>query len=142
MNQIKQTLRPIWLALLLAMLVAGCAVIRPSAPVSENAAVLALVDGAHTNADAGRFPNAVADLERALRLEPRNPRLWQELARVRMQEGDYVQAESLAARSNSWAGDDNDLRAQNWRLIADARAARGDEDGARTARERAAQSHR
>ncbi|MGW8183786.1 MAG: tetratricopeptide repeat protein, partial [Burkholderiales bacterium] len=73
----------------------------------------------------------------ALRLEPRNPRLWQELARVRLKQGEYAQAESLAARSNSWAGGDRQLRAENWRLIAQAREARGDAAGARAALETA-----
>lgn len=122
---------------LLATLVAGCATLAPPSPASDNAAVLALVDGARLDADAGRLPNAAAALERALRIEPKNPRLWQELARVRLAQGDYAQAESLAARSNSWAGGDHRLRADNWRLIAEARERRGDAAGAKAAAERA-----
>jgi len=95
------------------------------------------MQSARADAAAGRLPNAAASLERALRIEPRNPRLWQELARVRLQQGDFVQAESVATRSNSWAGSDNALRAENWRLIAQAREARGDSAGARTALETA-----
>ena len=103
------------------------------APASENAAIASLMDGARADVAAGRLANAAASLERALRIEPRNPRLWQELARVRLQQGEYAQAESVAARSNSWAGGDNRLRAENWRLIAQAREARGDAAGARAA---------
>src|SRR6266853_58094 len=44
---------------------------------------------------------------------------------------------NAAARSNSWAGSDNALRAENWRLIAHARDARGDAEGARAALEAA-----
>jgi len=91
------------------------------------------MDAARADASAGRLANAAASLERALRIEPRNPRLWQELARVRLQQGDYVQAENVAARSNSWAGSDSALRAENWRLIAQAREARGDSAGAKAA---------
>ncbi len=134
----KKPLQRFWIFALLAVLMAGCAVIKPPAPpLSENPAVIALVDSAHVDIDAGRLPNAAAVLERALRLEPKNPRLWQELARLRMKEGDYAQAESCAQRSSSWAGDNNDLRAENWRLIGEARAARGDETGAKAALERA-----
>jgi hypothetical protein len=103
------------------------------APVPANAAIASLVTSARSDAAAGRLTNAAASLERALRIEPRNPRLWQELARVRLKQGDYQQAESVAARSNSWAGSDSRLRAENWRLIAQARDARGDAAGARTA---------
>ena len=105
------------------------------APRAENVAIAGLMETARTDAAAGRLANAAATLERALRIEPRNPRLWQELARVRLKQGQYAQAESVAARSNSWAGSDNALRAENWRLIAEARKARGDAEGARQARE-------
>lgn len=124
------------LPIALAALAAGCASIAPP-PVSGNSAVIALVDSARAESESGRHPGAVASLERALRIEPRNPRLWQELARVRLAEGDYAQAESLAARSSSWAGNNDALRADNWRLIAEARTRRGDEHGAQDALRRA-----
>ena len=136
---------------LLAALVGGCAVApgtpttpppapeptaKPAAP-SENVAVAGLVQNARADVAAGRLANAAATIERALRIEPRNPRLWRELALVRLKQGEYGQVESVAARSNSWAGNDTTLRAENWRLIAQAREARGDADGARTALETA-----
>jgi tetratricopeptide (TPR) repeat protein len=119
---------------------------EPPAPQAgqprENVAIAGLVDSARADAAAGRLPNAAAALERALRIEPRNPRLWQELARVRMKQGDYSQAESLAQRSNTWGGTDNRLRAENWGLIAQSRQARGDAEGARKALELANQLNR
>jgi len=136
----------------LAVAIGGCALVQQPAPVSapapapappaartENAAIAGLLDGARADAASGRLTNAAASLERALRIEPRNPRLWQELARVHLKQGEYAQAESTAARSNSWAGGDSSLRAENWRLIARARDARGDAAGARAALETAEQ---
>jgi tetratricopeptide (TPR) repeat protein len=108
------------------------------APRIENAAIASLVNAARADTAAGRLSNAAASLERALRIEPRNPRLWQELARVRLQQGEYAQAENVATRSNVWAGNDGALRAENWRLIAQAREARGDAAGAQAALEAAA----
>src|SRR6266702_7248062 len=108
-----------------------------SAARTETIAIASLLDGARADTAAGRLANAAASLERALRIEPRNPRLWHELAGVRLKQGDYAQAESTAARSNSWAGADNALRAENWRLIAHAREARGDAEGAKGALEAA-----
>ncbi len=97
----------------------------PASPaVKESVAIAGLMDSARTDAAAGRLAEAASTLERALRIEPRNPRLWQELARVRMQQGDFLQAESLAQRSNSWAGSDSALRAENARIIEQARAQR------------------
>ena len=112
------------------------------APRSENIAVAGLMENARADVTAGRLANAAASLERALRIEPRNPRLWQELARVRLKQGQFAQAENVAARSNSWAGSDNALRGENWRLIAQAREARGDAEGARTALEQAERNGR
>jgi tetratricopeptide (TPR) repeat protein len=136
--------------LMLGAALAGCAASRPApettidttpglAPLArpESAAVAGLMESARADAAAGRLDKAAASLERALRIEPRNPRLWQELARVRFQEGDYLQAEHVAARSSAWAGGDAGLRAENWRLIAQARQARGDAAGARDALEAA-----
>lgn len=98
---------------------------------------MSLMQSASADADAGRLASAAASLERALRIAPRDARLWNRLAGVRLQQGEYRQAESLAARSNVWAGDDTVLRAENWRLIAEAREARGDDAGARAALEQA-----
>jgi tetratricopeptide (TPR) repeat protein len=142
------SLRP---AVALALLVSACASSpgpEPGSPPSpfpapypglpphaETPAIASLMEGARTETAAGRPANAAASLERALRIEPRNPRLWQELSRVRLRQRDYVQAESCAARSNSWAGSDDALRAENWRLIAQAREARGDAEGAKAALE-------
>ena len=108
-------------------------------PVQENVAIAGLVESARSDAAAGRLSNAAASLERALRIEPRNPRLWQELARVRLRQGDNLQAENLAQRSNTWGGTDNRLRAENWSLIAQSRQARGDAEGARKAQDLAEQ---
>ena len=108
-------------------------VVPAPAPHKENVAVAGLLESARSEAASGNLANAAASLERAIRIEPRNPRLWHELARVRLKQGQYAQAESVAARSNSWAGDDRSLRADNWRLIAESRRARGDEEGAKAA---------
>jgi predicted Zn-dependent protease len=129
----------------LILLLAGCASTPrpepgpPPSPFStlpphpETPAIASLVDNARLEAQAGRYPNAAASLERALRIEPRNPRLWQELSRVRLVQREFAQAESCAQRSNSWAGSDTALRFANWQLIAQAREARGDSAGAKAA---------
>jgi Flp pilus assembly protein TadD len=125
---------------ILLLLLAGCAAQQP-APVEspsvppapppgttsqrqENVAIAGLMDSAKKDASSGKLGSAAASLERALRIEPRNPRLWHELAVIRLRQADYAQAESLAARSNTYAGNDSDLRAANQRVISDARAAK------------------
>ena len=97
----------------------------PEAPAArENVAVAGLMESARNDAASGRLVQAAASLERALRIEPRNPRLWHELARVRLRQGDTAQAANLAARSNSFAGADAQLRAANQGIIDQARTGR------------------
>lgn len=109
----------------------------PPVPAGDGQAVVALLDEAdsrHTEGD----PDAAAEaLERALRIEPRNARLWQRLARVRLDQGAADQAEQLALKSNALAGADYRLRAENWRIVARARSLRGDWGGARSATNKA-----
>ena len=128
------------LILATAAMIAGCAGFLPSTPeVSDNSAVVALMDSARADIANGKLDAAVAPLERALRIEPRNPVLWQELAKLRLQQGQYQQAEGMATRSNSWAGTNKALRAENWRLIGEARLKRGDRQGAQAAFDMAAE---
>jgi tetratricopeptide (TPR) repeat protein len=131
----------------LLLLLAGCAgVTQPSAesaapaaqeqpaPVmSENRAVIALLDLARTDNEAGRREAAGASLERALRIEPRNPWLWHQLSQVRLTQGQYEQAISLARKSNSFAGHQLRVQAENWQVIGKARVAQGDSTGAEQA---------
>lgn len=107
--------------------------------LSGSPAVVALLTRADEQARGGDAPGAAATLERALRIEPRNPALWHQLAAVRMAQGNYPLAESLAQKSNVLAGDDKALQARNWQLIAVARGAQGNAAGARAARQKAAE---
>ncbi len=98
-------------------------------------AVMSLIDEADAAAARGEFDQAAAILERAQRIEPRNPWIWQRLAQLRLMQGQYSQAESLAERSNSLSRGNPWLRSTNWGLIAEARSRRGDHAGAEQARE-------
>lgn len=111
-------------------------------PVSGNRAVIALVDRARQEVGAGRRESAAASLERALRIEPRNAWLWHELARLRLIQGQYAQAVSLAQKSNSLAVRERNLQALNWHLIADARIAQGNPTAAAQARQTAEELQR
>lgn len=114
-------------------------VIRREAPLQQpsSPAVLALQDRADQQYAARDLDAAASSLERALRIEPRNPRLWHRLAAIRLDQGKLDQAIQMAAKSNSLAGYDRGLQARNWRLIANARYAKGDAEGAHAAEARA-----
>ncbi len=71
---------------------------------------------------AGPWVAAAGSLERALRIEPRNPVLWNQLAHVRMEQQQYHLASGLAAKSNAFtAGADASLRKDNQAIIARAK---------------------
>lgn len=99
-------------------------------------AVLALLAQARDELAAGRPELAVAALETALNIEPRNPFVWQQLASTHLAQHLPDQAEHKAQRSTSFARGNPWIEAENWRLIATARQERGDLAGARQARER------
>lgn len=101
--------------------------------MSGNKAVVALLDRAQLDNNAGKRDAAGASLERALRIEPRNPWLWLELAQVRLAQGQYAQAITLARKSNSFAGRQPRLQSENWQVIGQARVAQGDTAGAEQA---------
>lgn len=146
-----------WLLSLLALLLlAGCAGVarekRDEAPEPrqqpldtegsvrhevDNRAVALLWDQAQAARTEGRLGDAATALERALQLAPEDPVLWSRLAEIRLRQTDFAVAENLAAKSNALAGGRRLLRYRNWLLIAEARARRGDGEGARKAREEA-----
>ncbi|HKJ94047.1 MAG TPA: tetratricopeptide repeat protein [Gammaproteobacteria bacterium] len=141
----------------LCLLAAGCAVTPPQGgeagkagkvpeqapkgppeggPQPSSAAVQPLVAQAESASGEGDHDRAAALLERALRIEPRNAALWQNLAVVRYRQGRNRQAENLAERSNSLADGNTELKRRNWALIAAVRRLMGDEAGARKAEAR------
>ena len=105
--------------------------------MSSQPAVVSLVARADDQMRAGDLGAAAASLERALRIDARNARLWNQLAAVRLEQGEFWQAAGLAAKSNSLAGNNLALQAHNWRLIARARRGEADLVGAREAEETA-----
>jgi tetratricopeptide (TPR) repeat protein len=102
-----------------------------------SAGVLALYRQAQASRSAGKFDAALGQLERALRIEPRNPFIWQALAEVHLQAKNAEQATSAAQKSSSYARGNPYLEAGNWRLIGAARLMLGDAPGARHANARA-----
>lgn len=98
---------------------------------------MSLLGSADTLAKAGHMDASAATLERALDIEPRNPFVYQRLAAVRLAQGQVGQAEQMAMKSNSLAGDNPYVKAANWRLIAEARSTDGDNQGASQASQRA-----
>jgi Flp pilus assembly protein TadD len=94
-------------------------VIRQAPPIS--AASRTLLTESRGHQAAGRYPQAAASIERALRIEPRQPALWLELGTIRLKEGNNAQAESMARKALSLANGDASIEARAGQLISRAR---------------------
>lgn len=65
----------------------------------------------------GRLDLAAATLERGLRAVPKDAGLWSQLAEVQLKQENYLQARSLAAKSNSLAGTNSKIAKKNHWII-------------------------
>ena len=72
-------------------------------PASPTAALL---DQGRRQSANGEYDQAIASLERALRIEPGNPWLWLELAQIHRSAGNERQAAAHAKKALSLAGSD------------------------------------
>jgi len=103
----------------------------PSDPAAiSGQAVVSLMEQASQARADGKLDVAAANLERAVRIEPRNYFVWSALASVYLAQGQAEQAERVAQKSNSLARGNPHVELVNWRLIANCRQAQGDATGA------------
>ena len=105
----------------------------------QNAAVVELTEQAAVAENAGELDQAAVLLERALRIQPRDPKILQHMAEVQLQKKDYEQALSFAVRSYDIGPRVGEICARNWRTISVAREHLDDDNGAREAERRAGQ---
>lgn len=96
-----------------------------------------LLASANKSMEAKQFDKAEMQLERALRLAPRDPQLWHAMALVRFGQANYAQAVQFCLKSNSLAGKNRALLRQNWLLLEKAYLEMGDGEKAAHARRQA-----
>ena len=101
--------------------------------------VVALLSDADMSYKQGDLDKSVATIERALRIQPRNPLLLYKLALIRLQQKQPELAENLAKKSELLAEGNAQLKKKNWLLIAQAREQQNDQKGANAARKKAQQ---
>lgn len=103
----------------------------------QNSAVKELLADAGTAETSGDYGQAVVLLERALRIQPRDPEILQNLAEVHLQTQDYQQALNFAERSYDTGPRVGEICSRNWRTISVARQHLGDQQGSAGAEQRA-----
>ena len=105
----------------------------------QNPAVRQLTAQANDAEKAGDLDQAGAYIERALRIEPRDPQLLQHMAEIKLQKEDWQQALNFAERSYDIGPRVGEICSRNWRTISVAREHLNDTSGASDAVDRAAQ---
>ena len=105
----------------------------------QNPAVIQLMAQAEGAESAGDFDQASGYLERALRIQPRDPQLLQHMAEIKLQKADYQQALNFAVRSYDIGPRVGEICSRNWRTISVAREHLDDTNGASDAEARANQ---
>ncbi len=106
-----------------------------AAPDEDSPVILALLKESDAHKETGNTNKAVATIERALRIEPNNSRLWYEFAALRFQQQQWQQAIALARKSIALASHTVDLKNKSWELIAECHDRLGNKDKARQARQ-------
>ncbi len=105
-------------------------------PGRASPVVTKLMASARRQQQGGQWDAAASSLERALRIEPRNPNLWSSLAEIKFEQRDWQAAIQLAAKSNTLSGLNEPLRRRNWYLMANAHDALGNIEAADKFREK------
>ena len=96
----------------------------PASPRVDDA-VLQLQREAVAAFDRGAYQQAIERLQRAIRIEPRNPLSWHYLAQIYWRSGDFARCVDMAQRSQSYGAGDERLESINARLLANCREEAG-----------------
>lgn len=130
-----------WLLIIPSVMVVETALANPYIiKIDSSSAVTSLLHDALESHKKKEYEQSSALLERALRIMPRHPILWHNLAGVRLAQGQVKRAANLAQKSNALAGTEKkyrQLRVRNWELIARACEGMDNKKCAREAKKRA-----
>ncbi|EDY87587.1 tetratricopeptide repeat domain protein [gamma proteobacterium HTCC5015] len=103
-----------------------------------NPAIVAIWQRAEEARLTGDTEGAIAQLERAIRIDPTDPVIWSRMAELRLDQGNHIAAENVAMKSNQLNnGEDTVLAYRNWLIIGKARKAEGNLKGAEEAQRQA-----
>ncbi len=97
----------------------------PISTAKASPAVTSLMLQARGELAIGNTKSAVSKLERALRIESQNPKLWNLLAQANYDQSSFQQAISMAKKSIRYSRNE-DLISKNWKLIQKAGESSGD----------------
>jgi Flp pilus assembly protein TadD len=99
------------------------------------AELVRLMDDAKDQMHRRKYSQAYQTVEKALGISPSDAELWSILAEIQLKRGYLGQAEQMARKSIQLEAHDKTLRANNFRIIAEARKRMGDIRGSTAAAE-------
>ena len=134
-----QPIQSLWLLIAALQLIGGCATVPPTGQAPPDGPAASLLAETEQALQTGNYSQAELYVERALRVEPRNGRLWHAMARIRFRQRDYGQTVQFCLKSNTLAGEDRFLEIDNWDLLAMAYMNMGNAAKAAEARQKAAE---
>ncbi len=102
-------------------------------PYEFNNLTARLIKKAQVLMENQKLDQAFATMERALRIDGDNPKLWSLMAEIQLRRENPGQAVHLANKSNLLAQGDNVLELRNWRIIYEARKSMEDLPGVKEA---------
>ncbi len=117
----------------------GCArhPVQPPAQVGADQAAGALIEEGRHLLAAGQAAQAEAALERAIRIQPRNPEPWYAMAQAKLAQGQSQQAVQFSLKAIALLTPSHPLQGPCWELAAEGYRLMGELDKARAAKVKA-----
>ncbi len=103
---------------------------------SQEVPTLALLRQSQQAAEGGDLDEAIAYVERAIRLNPRDPELWLRLAELQLSGNRPDSAAQVAQKAIALAAPGSDVQRRAWLVAADAIERQGDSEEAARIRQR------
>lgn len=98
-------MKKLWLPIFFA-LISACSVQPPKPEITAPGPTTLLLAQANEKAEAGESAQAIALLERAVRINPHDGRSWLRLAELHFDEGNHYKAGQFARRALQFSGND------------------------------------
>lgn len=109
----------------------------PAAPTvvkaKQNPAVVALLSTSRQQISSGQYRSAQSNLQRALRISPKDPEVYLSLADTHRRLGEFLQGEQVALKGVAVAQGQKSKLYKLWTLIEKIRSDAGDSEGAENA---------
>jgi cytochrome c-type biogenesis protein CcmH/NrfG len=109
---------------------------EPNAQPDYAVPTLALLQQSQRAVGEGNLDEAIAYVERAIRMNPKDPELWLRLAELQLSADHPASAAQVAQKAIALSGSETEVQRKAWLVVADARERQGDAEEAARIRTR------